>query len=116
MAGFTTAFSRTTLDSAIANGDKVHWSENGSSASANLTETTITTWKAASDADPAVRANDGAYESAGASSGCTITHYAVFNSAGSTQKTDWTALDAARTLPSGGKITIADGAITVTLT
>lgn len=116
MAGFTTAFSQTTLDGAIVNGDHVCWSENGSSMSSNVAGTAITTWSAATAADPSVRANSGAYESAAASAGCTISHFAVYNSTETTQKTDWTALSASRTLGTGDKLSIASGAIQVTLT
>ena len=116
MAGFTTAFSRTTLDSAIVNGDHVCWSENGSTKSSNLAGTAIAAWDAATNADPAVRANTNAVDSAAASAGCTITHFAVYDSTETTQKTDWTALDSSRTLLSGDKLSIAAGAIEVTLT
>lgn len=116
MAGFTTAFSRTTLDSAIVNGDHVRWSENGSSASANLAGTAIAAWDASTNADPAVRQNTGAVDTAAASAGCTITHYSVWDSTETTQKTDWTALDSSRTLVLGDKLSLAAGAIKVTLT
>jgi len=116
MAGLTTAFSRTTLDSAIANGDIVKWSENGSSASGNLAATAIAAWDAATSADPAVRQNTAAVDSAAASTGCTITHFAVYDSGGTTQKTDWTTVTLQRTLLTGDKLNIAAGDIKVTLT
>lgn len=117
MAGFTTAFSRTTLDSAIVDNDIVRWSENGSSASTHVAATTIAGWDASTDADPAVRQNTSATESAACDAdSITISHFAVYNSAGTTQKTDWTALTASRTLNTGDKLSIAAGAIKVTLT
>lgn len=117
MAGFTTAFSRTTLDSAIVDGDKVQWSENGSSASAHVAATAIAAWDASTNADPAVRSNTGATESAACDADAiTITHFAIFDTTGATQKTDWTALTASRTLDTGDKLSIAAGAIDVTLT
>jgi len=117
MAGFTKAFARTTLDSAIVDGDKVQWSENGSSATTHIAATAIAAWDASTDADPTVRQNTGATESAACDADdVTITHYAIYNSAGSTQKTDWTAVDTQKTYDTGDKISIAAGAIKVTLT
>ena len=117
MAGFTTAFSRTTLDSAIVNGDHVRYSENGSSASANVAATAIAAWDASTNADPAVRQNTGAVDSAAAGAGCTITHYSVWDSTDTTQKTDWTAFTGgSQTLALGDKISWAAGACKVTLT
>ena len=117
MAGFTTAFSRTTLNAAIENGDKIQWSTDGTNETAHVDATTITTWKAASDADPAVRDNDGAYLSAAcADDAVEVTHFRVVDSAETTIKTDWTALSSSRTLDTGDKLSIADGEINVTLT
>ena len=116
MAGFTTAFSRTTLDAAIVNGDTIKWSENGTSESASLAATAIAAWTASTNADPAHRVNTAAVDTAAASGACTITHYSVYDSGGTTQKTDWTTLATPRTLAIGDKITIAAGAIDVTLT
>lgn len=121
MAGFTTAYSRTVLDAQLVNSDYIAWSENGSSESANLARTAIAdlgNWAAATNADPAVRANT----SAGLTAACsgdakTISHFAVFSAdVGGTQKTDWTALTSPRTLSTGDKLSIAAGAIGVTLT
>ena len=116
MAGFTTAFSRTVLDAEIVNGDVVAWSENGSSESSNLAATSIAAWDAATNADPAVRSNTSAVDSAAASGACTITHFAVYNSGKTVQKTDWTAVTVQRTLALGDKVNIAAGEIDVTLT
>ena len=117
MAGFTTAFSRTTLDAAIVDGDKIHWSENGSSDSTHVAATTVTAWDASTDADPAVRSNTGALTSAACDAdSITISHFAIFDSAGTTQKTDYTALDSSRSLDTGDTLSIAANAIEVTLT
>lgn len=116
MAGFTTAYSRTTLDSAIVNGDHVLWSDDGVAEATELAGTAITTWLASTNADPCIRANDGAYETATASGGVTISHYSVWDSTETTQKTDWTSLDNSRIVANGEKLSIADGAIKVTLT
>jgi GTP cyclohydrolase III len=117
MAGFTTAFARTTLDSAIVNGDKVAWSENGTSQSAHVAATAIAAWDASTNADPALRKNTAAVDSAACDAdSITITHFAVYDSAGTTQKTDWTALGSPRTLMTGDKLTIAAQAIVVSLT
>lgn len=114
---FTIAFAQTTLTSAIVAGDRIHWSSNGSTENANLAPTSIAAWKAATAADPSVRATDGVYESAPCGAdGQTITHFAVFNSTGATQKTSYVALTTPRTLNTGDCLSIADGAIAVTLT
>ena len=117
MAGFTTAFSRTTLDAAIVDGDKIHWSENGSSASAHVAATAVAGWDASTDADPTIRDNTSALESAACDAdSIIITHFSIFDTTGATQKTDWTALTAPRTLDTDDTLTVAAGAIDVTLT
>ena len=116
MAGLTTAFSMTTLDAAIVATDVVAWSENGTTESAVLAATAIAAWDASTNADPAVRSNTSAVDSAAASGGCTISHFAVYNSGKTVQKTDWTALTASRTLVTGDKLSVAANAIAVTLT
>lgn len=116
MAGYPNAFAATELDGALVNGDKIQWSENGSSESTNLAATTITTWQSATVADPSVKANSGAYESAAATGACTITHFRVVDTTEATIRTDWTALDNSRTLGIGDKLSIANGDIYVSLT
>ena len=86
----------------------VIWSENGSSESANVAGTAVTL-KSATNADPSVVSNDGALESAAASSGCTITHWGF--AATSTLQTTWNEFDDPVVLLAGGKITVADGAL-----
>lgn len=118
MAGFNNAESAAALDLVVTNARYTHigWSENGSTESAKVARTAVT-WKAATSADPSVKANDGALESAAASGAATISHWAGF-SAGTegTQRIDWTALDTAVPLIIGGKIEVADGALEITLT
>lgn len=117
MAGFTNAFSKTVLDSQIANGDHVLWSENGTSESSNLAGTTITTFAAATTADPSVKSNSGAYETAAATGACTISHWSLWDSTETTQKTDWIALSGgSETLAVDDKLSIADGELDITLT
>jgi hypothetical protein len=118
MAGFNNAESAAALDLVVTNIRYTHigWSDDGATESEDVARTAVT-WKAATSADPSVKANDGALESAAASGACTITHWAAF-SAGTegTQRIDWTALDTAVPLIIGGKIEVADGALEITLT
>lgn len=118
MAGFTTAFSRTTLDAAIVNGDVIRYSENGSSAGTHVAATSIAAWTAATNADPAHRVNTAAVDSAGCDADTiTISHFAIWDSASAVQKTDWVALGGgSRVLMTGDKISWAAGAIDVTMT
>jgi hypothetical protein len=63
-----------------------------------------------------VKANNAALTSATASSGATITHFAIYSaSTAGTQKTDWQTLTASRTVSTGDVLTHAIGAIQVTL-
>jgi hypothetical protein len=64
MAGFTNGYSASILDAQILTTDYVAWSENGSSESANLARTAITSWKSATVADPSVKGNNGVFLSA----------------------------------------------------
>ena len=117
MAGFTTAFARTTLDAAIVDGDVILWSENGSSETTHVAGTAVAGWDASTDADPTIRDNTSALESAACDAdSITITHFSIFDTTGATQKTDWTALTAPRTLDTDDTLTVAAGAIDVTLT
>lgn len=118
MAGFITAFARTTLDAAIVNGDVVRYSENGSSASTHVAATTIAAWTASTDADPAHRVSTAAVDSAGCDADTiAISHFSVWSTGSAAQKTDWVALGGGtRTLMTGDKISWAAGAIDVTMT
>lgn len=122
MAGYTTAYAQAVLDWAhpvAANGDHIAYSDDGSTESAVLTRTPIgaTGWAAATAADPSVKANDEVLTSAAATGTETISHFAVWSavSAG-TQKTDWTALTASRTVNSGDTLQWAANALQITLT
>jgi hypothetical protein len=123
MAGFTNAEAQATLDARFpvtGAGDYVAWSENGTTESASLARTAIgaTGWVAATSADPSVKASANALVSAAASAGATISHAAVYSaSTAGTQRTDWQALTAgSRTLSAGDALTLAAGAVQVTLT
>jgi hypothetical protein len=118
MAGFTTAFSQTTLEAAIVNGDVIRYSENGSSASTHVAATSIAAWDTATSADPSVRQNTAAVDSAACDAdSITLTHYSVWNSTSTTQKTDWTAFTGgSETLNTGDKVSWAAGACDVTIT
>jgi hypothetical protein len=118
MAGFTTAFARTTLDAAIIDGDVIRYSENGSSASAHVAATEIAGWTASTDADPTVRSNTAEVESAACDADdVTFTHWSIWDSASSVQKTDWTVFASGdKVLDTGGTIIWAAAGIDVTMT
>lgn len=122
MAGLTNAESLATLDARFPTSggtDYIAWSVNGSSEFSGLARTAIgaTGWAAATSADPSVKANGTALTSATASSGGTVSHFAIFSaSSGGTQRTDWTTLAASKTVATGDQLTAAIGAIAVTLT
>lgn len=122
MAGLTNAESAATLDARFPTTgatDHIAYSTNGSSEFAGLARTAIgaTGWAAATTADPSVKANANALTSAAASSGGTVTHYAMFSaSTAGTQRTDWTALTASRTVATGDQLAWAIGACQITLT
>lgn len=120
MAGLTDAESKATLDARFPTTgatDQVRWSANGTSESASLAPTSIgaTGWAAATTADPSVKANGTALTTAAASAGVTITHGAVFTTAG-VQRTDWQALATSRALLTGDSLSVAIGDVKVTLT
>jgi hypothetical protein len=120
MAGFTSAFSASSLDSLFPTSgatDYVGYSANGSSETGSLARTNIgaTGWSAATVADPSVKANANIITSAAASGTVTVTHFAVMSSSG-TLRTDWTALAASKALTSGDKLEWAVSALAVTLT
>lgn len=122
MAGLTNAESAANLDARFPTTgatDHVAYSTNGTSETANLARTAIgsTGWAAATVADPSVKANAAALTTAAATGAVTVTHFAIFTaSTGGTQRTDWTALTASKTLATGDKLEHAAGAIAVTLT
>ncbi len=122
MAGLTTAEAQATLDARFpttAATDYVAWSVNGTSEFAGLARTAVgaTGWAAATAADPSVKANSAILSTAAATGAGTVSHYAVYSaSTGGTQRTDWTALTAAKTVAIGDRLEAAIGALTVTLT
>ena len=122
MAGLTTTESQATLDARFpttGGTDHVAYSTNGTTEFAGLARTPIgaTGWAAATAADPSVKANANTLTSAAATTGGTVTHFAIYSalSAGN-QRTDWTLLTASRTVATGDQLTHAVGAISVTLT
>ena len=122
MAGMTNAESAATLDARFpttGGTDYVGYSVNGTSEFAGMARTSVgaTGWAAATNADPSVKANGSALTSATASSGGTISHFAVFTaSSGGTQRTDWTALSASKTVATGDTVSWAIGQLAITLT
>ena len=131
MPGLSTPESIATLDQRFpttGGTDYVGYSINGTSEFAGLARTAIgaTGWASATNADPSVKANANALTTANATvatGGSVTVYHAIFSaSTGGTQRTDWTALtdtsDAARTfnLAVGDQITLAAGAVRVTLT
>jgi len=122
MAGLTTTESQATLDARFpttGGGDFIAYSTNGTTEFAGLARTAIgaTGWAAATAADPSVKANANALTSAAASSAGTVSHFAIYSaSTAGTQRVDWTALSASRTVATGDQLTHAVGAIAVTLT
>jgi hypothetical protein len=121
MAGLTQALQQSTLDSVFPTSgatDHIAYSSNGSSEGAFLARTAIgaTGWAAATAATPSVKANNAALTSAAASAGATVTHFAIYSaSTAGTQRTDWTALTASKTVTTGDQLTWAIGACAVTL-
>jgi hypothetical protein len=122
MAGLTNAEAAATLDARFPTSgatDYVAYSANGSTETSSLARTAIgaTGWAAATVADPSVKANANTLTTAAASASVTVTHFAVFSaSTAGTQRTDWTALAASKTLASSETATWAAGALQVTLT
>ena len=122
MAGMTNAEALATLDARFPTTgatDHIAYSTNGTSEFAGLARTAIgaTGWAGATNADPSVKANASALTSVAATSGGTVTHFAIFSaSTAGTQRIDWTALTASRTIVTGDQLTHAIGAIAVTLT
>lgn len=118
MAGFTQARQQAILDAEFAAGDYIAYSTNGTSESTAVinARTAIAAWSSATAASPSVKSNSGALTSAAAVGAGTITHVAIFSAVtAGTQKTDWTALTASRTLAINDQITWAIGAFAISL-
>lgn len=122
MAGLTTAEAQATLDARFPTTgatDHIAYSTNGTSEFAGLARTAVgaTGWAAATAADPSVKSNGSQLTSAAATGAGTVTHFAVFTaSTAGTQRTDWTALAASRTVAIGDQLQWAVGDLDVTLT
>lgn len=122
MAGLTNAECAATLDLRFPTsgaGDYIAYSTNGTSEWAGLARTAVgaTGWAAATVADPSVKANADELVSAEATDAGTITHFAVYSaSTGGTQRSDWTAVAASKTLAAGDTVTWGEGDLAITLT
>ena len=120
--GFTITESQAILDARypVTGGtDYVAYSANGTSETASLARTSVgaTGWAAATAADPSVKANAAVLTTATASAGVTVTHFAIYSaSTAGTQRTDWQALTAPRTLALAEGTSWAIGALQITLT
>ena len=122
MAGLVNSVSQAALDYLFPTSgatDYIAYSTNGSTEFGGMARTAIgaTGWSAATAADPSVKGNANALTSAPASSAGTITHFAIYSaSSGGTQRTDWTALTASKTVAIGDTVSWAVAACQVTLT
>lgn len=121
MAGLTQTEQQSTLDArypTTGGTDYIAYSANGTSETASLARTAIgaTGWAAATAATPSVKANNAILTSATATGAVTVTHFAVYSaSTGGTQRTDWQALAASKTLAIGDSLQWAVGACAITL-
>lgn len=121
MAGLTSAECAATLDERFPTsgaGDYIGYSTNGSSEWDGLARTAVgaTGWAAATVADPSVKANANELVSAEATDAGTVTHFAVYSASTSgTQRTDWTAVTASKTLAAGDTVTWGPGDLQITL-
>lgn len=97
----TTSRMAAALDEALSGVDAVLWSEDGSSESSNVSSTSVSL-TSATDADPSVKENDSQIISDGASSSCTITHFAF--EADGERVTTWNELDNSKSLDTGDKL------------
>lgn len=122
MAGLTNAEAQATLDARFpvtGGGDFIAYSTNGTSEFAGLARTAIgaTGWAAATAADPSVKANANALTSAAATSAGVVSHFCIYSaSTAGTQRTDWQAVTASKTLAIGDTVSWAVGAAQITLT
>ncbi len=122
MAGLTNYASKAALDLLLpttGGTSYIGYSVNGTSEFAGMARTAVgaTGWAAATLADPSVKANANALTSAAATSGGTITSFAVFDaSTGGNQITDWTTLTTSKTVSTGDTVSWAASALQITLT
>ena len=122
MPGFTNTEARDTLDARFPTtgaSDYIAWSTDGEDETDILARTAVgaTGWASATNADPAVKANAAVLNTAPATGGGTITHYAIFDAdEAGMQRTEWTAVDTPRTLTAGDNLSAAVGALKITLT
>jgi hypothetical protein len=122
MTGLTIVESQATLDvrfPTTGGADYIAWSTNGTTEFASLARLAVgaTGWSSATAADPSVKANSTALTSAAASGAGTITSFAIFSaSTAGIQRTDWTTLTASKPVATGDQLTVAVGAVSVTLT
>lgn len=120
--GLTVTESQATLDARFptsAGGDYVAYSTNGTTEFSGLARTAVgaTGWAAATAADPSVKSNANVLTTATATGAGTVSHFAVYSaSSGGTQRTDWQALTASRTVAIGDTLTWAVGELDITLT
>ena len=120
--GLTIPESQATLDlrfPTTGGTDHVAYSANGTTETASLARTVVgaTGWAAATAADPSVKANSAVLNTAAASAGVTVTHFAIYTAVtAGTQRTDWEPLAAPRTLAAAEGTSWAIGALRVTLT
>lgn len=121
MAGLTQSVCQSALDYLFPTTgatDYIAYSTNGTSEFAGLARTAVgaTGWASATAAQPSVKANNAQLTSAAATSGGTVTHFAIYSaSTAGTQRTDWTALDASRTVATSDQLQWAIGALEVTM-
>lgn len=116
MAGLTQARQQAILDGEFVSGDYVAFSANGSSETGSLARMSIGAWAAATAATPSVKANSGVITSPAASGAVVVTHTAIFSAVtAGTQKTDWTAMAASKSLAISDVIQFPIGAVAVTL-
>jgi hypothetical protein len=122
MAGLTIIESVATLDARFPTSggtDYIAWSTDGTTEFSGLARLAVgaTGWAAATSADPSVKANGSALTSAAATGAGTVSNFAIFTaSTAGTQRTDWTALTASKAVAIGDQLTVAVGAVAVTLT
>lgn len=115
MAGFADAYELTVLDLAIhSTTDKIKFAT--SAAGANATTGVAIAFAAAADDSGAKKKNSAVGETGTITTGASFTHFAIFASDGTTQKTDWTALtNSPVVISDNGKITWQANDFVVTL-
>lgn len=112
----TNARMKAVIDAELANVTHIGYSTNGTSEAAILARTAVSTlggWTTPAAANPYEPSNASAGESAAATGGGTITHYAGFSAAtAGTQHTEWIPVtDPDPVLVTGGKLSIAANAL-----